>query len=309
MKSSPSLKAIALFVIIWALITMAVSLPYISMGPEEKAPDLQLKGGGGTGVAEGSGDILSTLYMAFVGILVILSVIYAVMSFLHKDSQILKEIAAGFIVMLVLGGIIVLAQYLSDSSEPGVTQSANRTGEAGNANVTTTEKPAGALQYSVIAIGMVLAAVIAVKMAFALRSKKTLKVEDRGEELIRKINAAMNELEGGKKVQEVIIRAYEEMCRVLGKSGVKDRDSFTPREFEKEIIRQMDIDPEPVARLTGLFEEAKYSSHPIDDSKRRDAIRALKDLKKEVEEYQTFTVSSGYEDKRNGKTVGRGGEL
>lgn len=267
---------------------MAVSLPYISMGPEEKAPDVHLGGGGReAGIAPGSGNILIMLYTAFIAILVTISIIYAVMSFLHKDPQILKELAAGFIVMLVLGGIIILAQTLSESSQAGVNvQERNNTVEGGSSNVTTAERSPGAVQYSVIAVAMVLVAVIAVKLAFSMRSKKTLKSGDRGEELIRKINAAMNQLKGGKRVQDVIIRTYEEMCMVLKKSGVKEKDSFTPREFERAITEQMGIALEPVSRLTALFEEAKYSSHPIDDSKRMEAIRALRELKKELEKYK-----------------------
>ncbi len=286
-SNSPALKAIALFVVLWALLSVAISLPYLYMGPEEKAEDVQLGGGSsGIGASEGSGDFLTVMYLVFIWSLIGLLVLYTIIAVLKKDSDYFKALLGIFVLTLILSGIIIIGASMSGEvarkESPDIQQEVSGGGSA-TANVTVSDRSGGTGQYVVLAVIAVFLGVITGKILMSFYARRTQKVESQGEELLRKMDTAIRKLGEGGDINEVIIRCYEEMCKVLRKSGVKDRDYFTPREFENAIISQMDINPGPVGRLTSLFEEAKYSSHPIDNSKRRDAISALKELKREVE--------------------------
>ncbi len=285
-SNSPALKAIALFIILWALLSIAISLPHLYVGPEEKAEEVKMGGAGSSaGVSEGSGDFLTAIYLVFVWSLIGLLVLYTIIAVLKKDSDYFKALLGIFLLTLVLSGIIIIGASMSGEvarkESPDVQQEVS--GGGGTANITVSDRSSETGQYAVLAVIAVFLAVITGKILLSFYARRTQKVESQGEELLRKMDTAIRKLGEGEDINEVIIRCYEEMCRVLRKSGVRDRDYFTPREFENAIISQMEINPGPVGRLTSLFEEAKYSSHPIDNSKRRDAINALKELKKEVE--------------------------
>ena len=289
MKDSTALRTMAFLIVIWSVITLAVSLPHLYLGPEEEPPMIPKVGEGNYTTESGnSGDFARILYIVFIGSLIGLSVLYIIISILNRDKEAFKEIMGALLVLAITSAFFLGAMYLME--HPEITGGGGRN-ETGNASagtgVNTVYRPAGAVQYVAVLFVLSLGIIGVVRYAMALRSQKIEKVESQSAELREKMMLAIKDLKKGKEVQEVIIRCYDEMCRILSKSsGMREGDSMTPREFERAILERMEIDRAPVSRLTGLFEEAKYSTHPIDDSKRREAIKALEELRNEVERWE-----------------------
>jgi hypothetical protein len=291
-KDSVALRTIAFLVIIWSVLVLAVSLPHLDMGPEEKIPQLPgPKQANTTAGSGGSGEIARILYIVFIGSLIAMSALYIVISALKKDKEAFKEILAGLLVLIVVSGFFMGALYIMDHPNIlGVHMNDASSGNGtGNSTVVEKYEAAGAVQYMAALFAGAIVVIALVSLAISMRSRKIEKVESQSEELRKKMNLAINDLKKGKEVQEVIIKCYDDMCRILTKSSgmkMKEEDAMTPREFEMAILQRMEIDKGPVERLTALFEEAKYSKHPIDNSKRKDAIKALQDLKDEVERWE-----------------------
>ena len=79
-------------------------------------------------------------------------------------------------------------------------------------------------------------------------------------QLAAQAQAALADLEAGAGVRDVVMRCYLEMSRVLEQERGLGRDeAMTPREFEA-ALRNTGLPREPVARLTHLFEEARYGA-------------------------------------------------
>ncbi len=291
-KESPRImQTIALVFVFWAVMTLAVSMPYVRLGPEEKAPDVQVGGvNDGGAVSNSSGDYLRALWISFVIILASMFIIYTIMAIKNKDKEHFKNLLGSLFVMLILVGAVLSLSYLQSS---GVVQdiavrfsTSSGTVNASSSGPEVTEEPATSAFYAIVIMVGLLILGVAYMVVSSLISKKAEKVPSQTEELMEKIELAMKDLEEGKRVHDVIIRAYDEMCRILAKSGVKGDESMTPREFQQAVIEQTGIRPEPVEDLTRLFEKARYSTHPIENSERKEALRALRELKQEMERHE-----------------------
>ncbi len=281
------MKAIALFFVFWAVLTIAMSMPYLMLGPEEKAPDVPVGvQSSGESFSSSSGNYLKLLYVTFTTSLLGLFIVYSIIRAFKKDSEYFKSIIGIFVLAIIVSGIMILAFTAAPNySMPHIGKNETSSqGGSGNSTVETATESPGASLYAVAGMGLLLVSLIIVAIVRTMISKKPEKVESQTEELMKKIDAAMKDLKKGGEVQEIIIRCYRQMCRILSKGGKMSGDeSMTPREFERAVVIQTGINEEPVSELTSLFEEARYSTHPIDNSKRKKALRALRQVKTEME--------------------------
>jgi len=72
--------------------------------------------------------------------------------------------------------------------------------------------------------------------------------------------AALDKLEAGGDLKNIVLRCYYEMTKILlEKRSMKREKSMTPREFEVDLIAQ-GLPVEAVQMLTRLFEEVRYGS-------------------------------------------------
>lgn len=83
-----------------------------------------------------------------------------------------------------------------------------------------------------------------------------------------------------------IIRCYQRLCELLARYNCQIEDHQTVQEFRMSASKILNIPEKPLAVLTGLFEEARYSLHEIDEAKRNDALRFLAEIRDHL--------SSGY---------------
>jgi preprotein translocase subunit SecG len=97
------------------------------------------------------------------------------------------------------------------------------------------------------------------------------------------VEKAMEELYQGNDFRSIIIRMYQHMCRLLIDRERSDERFLTPREFAALATEKLGWPVGPVKELTSLFEEARYSAHDIDETKKEKAMRYLEDIKTAID--------------------------
>jgi hypothetical protein len=82
--------------------------------------------------------------------------------------------------------------------------------------------------------------------------------------------------------RRAIILAYARMEQALERCGVGRHESEAPLEYVARVLLELDVPPEPVHTLTDLFEQAKFSHHPMDGRMKDEAITALETIREEL---------------------------
>jgi hypothetical protein len=108
-----------------------------------------------------------------------------------------------------------------------------------------------------------------------------------GEDFAVAIGDAIGELEAEPEARRAVIAAYARMEGVLGRHGLRRKPSDTPVEYLGRVLGGLTSRTDAVARLTGLFEEAKFSRHEIDEPMKREAIDALRAIRDDLNEGAT----------------------
>ena len=80
-----------------------------------------------------------------------------------------------------------------------------------------------------------------------------------------------------------VLAAYARMETALASVGLARRPSDAPREYLARLEAGLGGGRAPAARLTELFERARFSPHPVGEDLRADAIGALETLRMELE--------------------------
>jgi uncharacterized protein (DUF486 family) len=135
------------------------------------------------------------------------------------------------------------------------------------------------------------AAVLAIAVFFAYRSYRARKLRKVvvleptvAQDFAATIGDVIGELEAEPDPRRAVIAAYARMEGVLGRHGLKRKPSETPVEYLGRILGGLTSRSDAVARLTRLFELAKFSRHDIDDSMKRDAIESLRAIRADLQE-------------------------
>jgi multisubunit Na+/H+ antiporter MnhB subunit len=81
-------------------------------------------------------------------------------------------------------------------------------------------------------------------------------------------------------IESSIIRCYYSLLELLAKTGLTIESFQTVREFQIKATKVLDIPGNSFTLLTGLFEEARYSIHKMDKSKRDTAVKCLKEIRR-----------------------------
>lgn len=97
------------------------------------------------------------------------------------------------------------------------------------------------------------------------------------------ITDAIDDLEAEPDPRRAVIAAYARMEAAFGRQGLKRRASETAIEYLRRILLGLGSRSDAVTRLTGLFEQAKFSRHEIDASMKEDAIDALRTIRADLQ--------------------------
>jgi hypothetical protein len=99
----------------------------------------------------------------------------------------------------------------------------------------------------------------------------------------RAMSAGLRELREHAEPRQAIIACYARLEHLLEDRGVPTYHHLTPQEYMGAVLRGLDLPPEAFAGLVGLFELARYSLHPLDETARAAAITHLEQLTTHLE--------------------------
>lgn len=86
--------------------------------------------------------------------------------------------------------------------------------------------------------------------------------------------------------REAVIATYAEMERDLGSRDLHRASAEGPREYLGRVIGHVRGSRPALRRLTGLYEQARFSVHPVDRTMQEDAVDSLEAMRSELEEPQ-----------------------
>jgi hypothetical protein len=95
-------------------------------------------------------------------------------------------------------------------------------------------------------------------------------------EVRRALGAAAEELTAGDDPRAVVIRLYGAILQRVG-AMVGDLEGATPEEIRAQHLVRLGVRPAAALTLTRLFEEARYSSHPMGSDRVAAARIAIRD--------------------------------
>jgi hypothetical protein len=99
----------------------------------------------------------------------------------------------------------------------------------------------------------------------------------------RAVHAGLQALQEHHDPRQAIIACYARLEHLLEDHGMPTYHTLTPQEHMGTVLRQLALPLEAFAGLVELFEVARYSVHPLDDTARTSAMRYLETLQTHLE--------------------------
>jgi Domain of unknown function (DUF4129) len=96
------------------------------------------------------------------------------------------------------------------------------------------------------------------------------------------VDDALAALDAETDPRRSIVAAYVRMERALDAAGLGRREPEAPREYLARVAGALRGDARAARRLTALYEEARFSTHPLDEGMRAEAVAALHALRAEA---------------------------
>jgi hypothetical protein len=103
--------------------------------------------------------------------------------------------------------------------------------------------------------------------------------EDDAEVARRAVEAALPPLRESADPRALVIEAYARMEQVLAERELGRRMPEAPREYLGRLLLQQGMPEGSLTTLTALFEEARFSQHPISESAPRQALNELENAR------------------------------
>jgi hypothetical protein len=163
-------------------------------------------------------------------------------------------------------------------------------GSAAPRGQTTTAAPAGhpastALTWLVVgsatALILLAPAAVVVRRRRAGRERRAV-VPDAAERVGSGLRRTLADLESERDPRLAVQRAYARMEEALGEIELSRAPDETPTEFTARVLRVLGASVAAASDLTGLFEIARFSDHPMDEGDRRRAIASVRRVAAEV---------------------------
>jgi hypothetical protein len=104
------------------------------------------------------------------------------------------------------------------------------------------------------------------------------------EELSFALDDALDDVRAESDPRRAVIKAYARMEQILGAHGLARRPEETPYEYLARTLQTVSASAASAARLTDLYERARFSQHEIDPTMRERAIDALTAVRDELRE-------------------------
>jgi protein-S-isoprenylcysteine O-methyltransferase Ste14 len=106
--------------------------------------------------------------------------------------------------------------------------------------------------------------------------------DDHAGRLAALLDDSLDDLRRDPDARRAVIATYARMERGLAACGLNRDPADTPLEYLSHILAAHRVSEPAAARLTDLFEQAKFSQHVIDEDIRREAVAALEAVRAEL---------------------------
>jgi hypothetical protein len=133
------------------------------------------------------------------------------------------------------------------------------------------------LTWTVLAI--VVVAIAGGVLLLLHRSRPSADQTSEGEAARAAVQAAIGALDTPTDPRDAVIAAYVAMQGTLAAHGVARSPAEAPREYLRRVLVANSATEREATTLTGLFEEARFSEHPIPERLRGIALAALRSLR------------------------------
>ena len=163
-------------------------------------------------------------------------------------------------------------------------------GNGGPPGDTSTPAPAGhpaspALTWLVVgsaaALLLLAPAAVFVRRRRARRERRAV-VPDAAERVGSDLRRSLADLGSERDPRLAVQRAYARMEESLGEIELSRTPDETPTEFTARVLRVLGASAAAASDLTGLFEIARFSDHPMDEDDRRRAIASVRRVEAEL---------------------------
>ena len=276
---------VLLFLAVLLAAALAFNLANLEPG-SETVPTAGPAGSSPTSILGVNGTIVDVLLVLVAGLL-LAGVLYALFVLRGRTKREAKARSRWQILSTVLALLLVLAVLLAWPRISRLGQAVNETTDSASLGGAAQNATGWAANAVSTPTGMFLLIILLVTMTattlllrrgvdgFAIGRGVHGNVRLERREATEAIHAAIVELEIGADVRNAIFACFQRFCLLLGARGITDQDALTPRELEQLAIDRLQVSPEASRVLTSLFEEARYSEHPLGDTDRRRAIDSL----------------------------------
>ncbi len=134
---------------------------------------------------------------------------------------------------------------------------------------------------SAAALLLVAPAAVFVRRRRARRERRAV-VPDAAARVGSDLRRSLADLESERDPRLAVQRAYARMEESLGEIELSRAPDETPTEFTARVLRVLGASAAAASDLTGLFEIARFSDHPMDEDDRRRAIASVRRVEAEV---------------------------
>jgi hypothetical protein len=134
---------------------------------------------------------------------------------------------------------------------------------------------------SAAALLLVAPAAVVVRRRRAPRERRAL-APDAAERVGSGLRRSLADLESERDPRLAVQRAYARMEESLSEVELSRAPDETPTEFTARVLRVLGASAAAASDLTGLFEIARFSDHPMGEDDRRRAIASVRRVEAEV---------------------------
>jgi hypothetical protein len=134
---------------------------------------------------------------------------------------------------------------------------------------------------STAALLLLAPAAVVVRRRRARREQRAV-VADAAARIGSGLRRTLLDLESERDPRLAVQRAYARMEASLGQIELSRARDETPSEFTARVLRVLGASVAAASELTGLFEVARFSDHPMDEADRRRAIASVRRVEDEV---------------------------
>jgi hypothetical protein len=291
--------AFLMMIFIFVLGNLIFNLENLYIGPEA-APDFV----GGGGAAQGGNvaanstlaDAIRFVWFGILGV-VFLAIVAGVYSFTKSDDKrkwrnLMVQLTGFTLICVILTAALLSYDSLditpNDEGNPTLSEIGGGSGNSSSDQNDTIGTPSGmkivwTFGIFLVIFALIVTCILGVEAIIQMKGERHRRVErEKVQDAAEAIQHAIDTLYEGTDTRSTIIRCYDDLCKVMEKHGVFEKEHLTPREFELLVKKALPVSGLHLHNLVLVFEEARYSEHALSEIAGRKALLCLEKVKDDL---------------------------